>query len=109
MRFVVPIKLPSLPNMRLHWRALAKLKKEQRAATAAAMNGLELPPLPLVVTITRVGSRKLDSDNLAASAKYVRDQIADRVGEDDGSDMYTWNYAQERGKEYCVLVEIVTR
>lgn len=65
--------------------------------------------MPATVTITRIGKRKLDSDNLAISAKHVRDGIADAYGVDDGSDLYTWNYAQEIGKDYAVRIEIRTR
>ena len=111
VRFHIPIRLPSLANERLHWRRMSFLKKQQRGATLCCMVGLRLPPLPLVVTITRIGPRKLDDDNLAASCKYVRDQIAAVVGEDDGSPQYTWRYAQRvgRNERYGVDVEIVTR
>ncbi len=108
MKFHVPIKLPSLPNERWHWRTAARHKRHQREMTAAWMYGMRLPPLPLVVTITRVGPRALDDDNLAAACKYVRDQIAAAVGEDDGSPLYTWRYEQRVGK-YGVDVEIVAR
>ena len=59
----------------------------------------------LVVTLTRIGARKLDSDNLARSMKAVRDGIADALGIDDGSDRIEWKYAQEKGK-YAVKVTI---
>ncbi len=111
MRFTVPIRLPSLANTRLHWRAMASLKKKQKAAVRVVMHGLALPPPPLTVTITRVGPGKLDDDNLAGAAKYVRDQIAAAVGVDDGSPLYTWRYGQRTGRagEYGVEVEITKR
>lgn len=116
MMFHVPIRLPSLANERMGWRTMARLKKSQRGAVAYCMVGRVIPPLPLVVTITRIGPRTLDDDNLAAACKYVRDQIATIVGTDDGSDQYTWRYAQRivraaRGmpSRYGVDVEIVTR
>lgn len=113
MKFHVPIKLPSLANTRLHWRSMAALKKRQRLAVYCQMvaskgRGEMLPKLPHVITITRVGPRKLDDDNLAAACKYVRDQIAAIVGVDDGSPMYTWRYAQRTGP-YGVDVQIETR
>ena len=64
--------------------------------------------MPLLVTITRIGPRRLDSDNLQSAAKFVRDQIAATVGVDDGSNMYTWQYEQRIGK-YGVDIEITTR
>src|SRR5437870_475420 len=99
MKFHIPIKLPSLANSRLHWRRMASLKKRQRAAVMYCMAGLKLPAPPLVVTITRIGPRKLDDDNLQSACKYVRDEIAAVVGVDDGSPLYTWRYVQriERG------------
>lgn len=111
MKFHIPIKLPSLANTRLHWRAMDHLKSSQRLATKYALSGKKVPPLPLVVTITRIGPSQLDDDNLAAACKYIRDQIAAFVGVDDGSPLYTWEYRQRRegrGK-YGVEVEIVER
>lgn len=108
MRFTIPICLPSLANTRLHWRRMASLKKKQKKIAALSMNDVEIPELPLLVTITRIGPRKLDDDNLASACKYIRDQIATKVGVDDGSDLYTWRYEQRKGK-YSVEVEITTR
>lgn len=108
MKFHIPIQLPSLANTRLHWRKMDAVKRRQKNETGLAMYGHVMPPLPLTVTITRVGPRRLDDDNLASACKYVRDQIAKAVGVDDGSDQYTWRYEQRIG-EYDVDVEIVTR
>lgn len=109
MRFYIPIELPSLANTRMHWRKMAALKKKQREATAYCMVGKVIPPLPLIVTITRIGPCKLDDDNLASACKYIRDQIAEVVGMDDGSPFYTWGYEQRKGErgQYGVEVEII--
>lgn len=117
MRFHIPIRLPSLSNGQGRmggWRKLARMKKEQRAAAALAMKDADcpaLPSLPVVVTITRIGTQRLDDDNLAASCKYVRDQIAVAFGVDDGSSAYTWRYDQRivPGSAGGVNVEIVAR
>lgn len=63
------------------------------------------------VTLTRIALRKLDDDNLSRSFKAIRDQIADQMGINDGSDLFTWKYAQERGtpKQYAVRIEIDAR
>jgi hypothetical protein len=103
--FTIPLRLPSLANCRMHWRAMLRLKQKQKATTAAVLAWVKLPPLPATVTITRIGPKKLDSDNLAGAAKYVRDQIAAAYGVDDGSDLYSWQYAQQRG-DFSVRVEI---
>lgn len=111
MRLHIPIRLRSLLNTRMHWRAMARLKKEQRKATKLSLVGKSLPPPPLIVTITRIGPRKLDGDNLQGACKYVRDQIAEHVGIDDGSPLYTWTYKQRNDgrHQYGVEVEIVSR
>ena len=108
MLFHIPIKLPSLMNLRVNWRKMMRLKKDQRTATKLCMKDKPIPPGPLVVTITRIGPRRLDGDNLQGACKYVRDQIAAQVGPDDGSSFYTWVYKQRIGK-YGVEVDIVSR
>lgn len=84
------------------------LKQKQKRAVKKCMKDAQIPPGPLVVTITRVGPSKLDDDNLQGACKYVRDQIAELVGVDDGKDFYTWLYRQRRG-EYSVEIEIEQR
>lgn len=107
MKVVIPIKLPSLTNQRLNWKGLARQKKDQRYATGLCLYGHSIPRPPWTVTITRVGPRKLDDDNLAAACKAVRDEIAAFVGVDDGSDLYSWVYRQRKGV-YSVEVEITS-
>lgn len=111
MRFHIPIELPSLPNARLHWTRLLRLKAKQRRATRRSMSGKPIPPLPLTIILTRVGPRKLDDDNLQGACKYVRDQIAETIGVDDGSPLYTWKYDQRigTGEPYGLEVEIQPR
>jgi hypothetical protein len=120
VKFTIPIKLPSLANLRVG-KGIIRIKRGQREATHYCMVGKVIPPMPLVVTIVRVGPRTLDDDNLASACKHVRDQIAAEVGVDDGSPQYTWVYKQRksirgRGKAgmhgvsyYAVEVEIVAR
>ena len=80
----------------------------QRAQAKAALGPdcKGLPP-PCVITITRIGPRKLDSDNLAGSAKHVRDGVADWLGIDDGDERLTWEYAQRSGGAGVYACEIV--
>lgn len=113
MRFVIPLRLPSLANTRLSWQAMASLKKKQKRVVGKVMGVYWTKstalPMPLLITFTRVGPRKLDDDNLQGACKYVRDCIADRIGTDDGSDQYTWRYEQRVGDNYSVEVEIIER
>ncbi len=50
----------------------------------------------IAVTFTRVGKRKLDSDNLAGAFKAVRDELADMVMVDDGHPGIDWRYPHDR-------------
>ena len=114
MTIHIPIKLPSLANLRLHWRAMDRLKKTQKERVLIAIleqdtSAGRVPELPVIVTIKRIGKRRLDSDNNVISAKYVRDSIAKFYNVDDGSDQYEWRYEQEIAKEYGVEIRIEAR
>lgn len=75
--------------------------------TAWALAGTKPPTLPVVVTLTRMGpSNGLDCDNLPASCKGVRDQIAKWLGVDDRSPLVTWRYAQVRAKGWSVQMVV---
>jgi hypothetical protein len=108
--FTVPVRATSSLNARLHWRARARLVKGERMAVALAV--LASPSLrlwrltpPLVVTLTRIGPRKLDSDNVQGALKAIRDEVAAQLGLDDGDERIEWRYGQERGP-YAVRVTI---
>jgi hypothetical protein len=78
---------------------------------ARAIMAARLPrrtPARLTITLTRIGVRNLDADNLANSFKHVQDGIADALGIDDGDPLLTWRYGQRRGKpkEYAVEVAL---
>jgi len=62
--------------------------------------------LPATITLTRVGRRRMDGDNLQGSLKACRDGVAKSFGVDDSSGQYTWEYRQEIGKQYGVRIEI---
>lgn len=105
----MPLRLPSLANLHsLTWQRLSGIKRKHREVTKRAMSGFIPPKPPFVVTLTRVGARKLDDDNLASAFKYIRDEVARIIGIDDGSPLYTWQYLQRIG-EYEVEIEVVTR
>ena len=91
----VPVKLVSEANSHEHWRNRQRRAKLQRSMAKTALGAdVKGPPPPYVITITRIGPRTLDSDNLAGSAKAVRDGVADWLGIDDGDKRLTWEYAQ---------------
>lgn len=102
------LRLPSLLNVRWHRWKVGAVKREQRTAARRALEGIVIPPAPLVVTMTRHGPKKLDDDNLQGACKAIRDGIADSIGVDDGSDIYTWVYKQKVGP-YGVTIEVASR
>ena len=102
----LPIKIESEGNRRDHFRAVAARKKAQRDPTYDAVEERwRSTPLetPLYVTLTRIGPRKLDDDNLASGFKFVRDGVAKAVGIDDGDrSRIRWRYRQKTGKELAL-------
>lgn len=105
----IPVRLVNALNAREHWAVRAKRAKAQRQATKLAMyKACRLiamdPSTPITVTITRCGGRRMDDDGLTASAKHVRDGVADWLGIDDGSPRITWLVRQDsapRGKHWA--------
>lgn len=97
----LPLRLVNINNTREHHmvlhrresrhRFLARVTLEQ--ATREARRWL----VASKVTITRVAPRKMDDDGCVASAKSVRDGVADALGVDDGDPSITWSYAQQKG------------
>lgn len=111
---ILPIRTVSEANMREYWHAKAKRAKTQRLfarlAVQSEMNrtGLHsVQPGGTSITLTRIGKRMLDCDNLARALKAVRDGVADALGIDDGDKRLVWVYGQEVGKEYGVRIEIM--
>lgn len=108
--FYVPVKLVSEANQREHWAIRQKRKKAQQRVVYLTWlaEGVSVEP-PVVVTLTRVGVRKLDPDNLAGSFKHAQDAIARMIGVDDGDEAKVrWVYQQRKGlpKEYGLVVKL---
>lgn len=105
-RFEVPMKVPSVSNLREHWAAKAKRVDAQKRAVRYRCPAWTGRPL-LVVRLTRVAPRALDDDNLRGALKAVRDAVASWLKVDDASPLVRWEYAQERGSAVCVRVESI--
>lgn len=112
-RLRIPLALPSAANLREHWAQKARRVKAQRATMAAHLLsadvfGLERPPLPVSVSLTRVSPRTLDDDNAVAAMKAPRDEIARWLGVDDADPRVEWRYGQAKGapREQALLVAI---
>ena len=109
----IPIRTWSETNMRgLHWGAKARRVKQQRGtaglvvAAEMAIRGKSIKP-PCTVTLVRLGpTQGLDSDNLLASMKAVRDGVADAFALDDADPALTWRYEQRRAKAWGVEIRI---
>ena len=103
----IPIRTVSEANRREHWAAKAKRVRSQRKAAKIITRSAIAEPM-ITITLTRVGPRKLDTDNLAGALKAVQDGIADAIGIDDGSELIRWQYRQRSDgpKQYAVEVKI---
>lgn len=104
IEFTIPGVAPSTPNLREHYMVKAKRVKAQRAAVARKMPPWRGGAL-LIVRMTRMAPRALDTDNLAAALKGHRDAVAARLRVDDASPLVEWRYAQAKG-EPAVVVQI---
>jgi hypothetical protein len=114
IEFFVPIRATFTLNSREHWSARARKRKAERNAVAIAYRvSAKLMPrtaqalmlAPVLVTLTRVGPRKLDDDNVQGALKAIRDEVAAQLGLDDGDPRITWKYEQAKG-DYAVRVRI---
>lgn len=110
--FQAPIRVMSEANLREHWAVKNKRKKDQQFEMMIALhNNLmgKQVQLPCKVKLTRIGPKALDTDNLAGAFKACRDQIAKKLGVDDGDTKnVTWEYFQMPVgiRQYSVKVTI---
>lgn len=110
LEFTIKVKTVSEANRWEHWAKKHRRVKLQRtlakAATLAAFGKNKINSG--TVTITRIGAKALDDDNLASSLKAIRDGIADAIGIDDGNDVVKWvNRQTPIGKhQYFVKIHI---
>lgn len=105
--------LPNPTNLREHWGTKAARVKQQRGWVRLAMarwrgrlmDLAETCASLLVVRLTRIAPRELDDDGNVAAFKAIRDEVAELAGVDDGSPVWRWEYAQEKGKP-AVRIEV---
>lgn len=122
---VIPIRAYSEPNCRDHWSVRWRRQQTQKWLAISALREIECQiAMPATITLTRLGPKTLDDDNLSASLKAVRDAIADAIlrdrsqritddgrivhiyGAADGDERITWKYAQEKNQKYKVRITI---
>lgn len=78
-------------------RIVDTFARTAKAALGCSLDTLMIEHDFLVIVITRIAPRGLDSDNLEASAKGVRDGIAAGLGIDDRSPAVRYCVSQEQG------------
>jgi len=104
------MRLVTLENQREHWADKARRAKNQRFAARSILCSRRPPDTEhsYLVTLTRVGPRRLDPGNFQGCFKHVQDGVADWLGIDDGDPRIEWRYKQEKGKprEYAVRIII---
>ena len=112
---LVPVRTVSEANSHEHWRYRQKRAKDQHWHVRVALVAGNAPwnwdeRRPFHIHLTRLATRKLDTDNLAGSLKHVRDAVAKFLGVDDGDEQkVTWSVGQEKAKGYSVRVEFYPR
>lgn len=117
-RLCVPVRLVSEANAREHHQVKAKRVKLQRSVTALWLSKLGAADWRTDVKrvrIVRLAPRQLDSDNLAGSAKAIRDQVAAWLsgqtsilgrGDDGPTSGIEWAVDQEKCGHYGVRIEL---
>lgn len=107
------VRIPSLvvvseANRRDYWTVRQRRAKDQAAAVALALEtGLRVP-LPVRVTLVRIGGKPLDKDNLGGSFKAVQDAVARHLSVDDGDTARVdWRYCQRPGGKVRGVVIVV--
>lgn len=106
---VLPVHVVSESNMREHWRKAHIRHKAQKACVKWFMLSSRIPTdLPCKITMTRLSSRNLDSDNLQTAFKYIRDAVSEHFitnkapGRADDDPRFEWHYSQEKSSEKAV-------
>ena len=111
---VVRVEVPGV-ELRQHGNARMSVRERIGAVKRArdtvgvvlAAKARTRPPLPVVVTLTRLApGNPMDSDNLSSACKPVRDAVALWLGVADGDPRVTWQCIGQRGA-WGVRVEAV--
>jgi len=115
--WTIPLRLDPVTNGGALKRGLIGRAGRDRRAVAAALSGRlrEVAEFadaaragrPVACRITRLGGGLMDTDNLEAAAKWVRDAVALFLGVGDGpAGPVRWEYAQEACGAWGVRVEL---
>lgn len=122
----ISIRTVSEANSREHWHKKAQRHQQQQHFVRMAYSSLAIKPsTPCQVTLTRLAPRRLDSDNLQMSFKWIRDELADLIlpeetkiyvnrkgklktlkGRADDDPRITWLYSQERAPALGIRIDV---
>lgn len=108
----IPLVTVSEANSRAHWAVKARRAKSQRELILSALQytvgDLGNGPATAEVRLTRIGPRKLDTDNITGAQKHTRDAVAEWLNIDDGDDeRISFVYDQEPGtKKHRVRIAV---
>lgn len=108
---IAPLRLASEANTGGSFRHFLGRKKAIKAAISEVFDGVLVSVrLPVVVTLTRLGGKKLDPDNLANCFKAVQDGVAAWLGVDDGDETKVrWKYRARPGYRMGCRIHIKER
>lgn len=90
---ISPLRLASEANAGGTRRSAIARKSAVKTAVGESLPAMAFP-LPAVVTLTRLGGKSLDGDNLQRALKAVRDVVAKWLGCDDADKRVRWRYRQ---------------
>ena len=102
----VDLVTPSVANLREHFAQKAKRASGHRKAGYLMARGFAGGFNRALVILTRHAPRLVDSDNLAALLKNVRDGVADGLQVDDRDPSVIWHTQQVKAKTAAVSVSI---
>ncbi len=114
MKVVIAYELEIVSNKR---KGRGGFAASTRAALQRRMGCLAVaaseepaPPLPVVVTLTRVGPGWPDWSNTVGAFKHIQDGVADALGlSNDEDPRITWKYERRREKKFAIEIAIEAR
>ena len=102
----IDLVTPSVANLREHFAQKAKRASGHRKVGYLMTKGFKGLFRRALVILTRHAPRLVDSDNLAALLKNVRDGVADGLQVDDRDPSVIWHTQQVKAKTAAVSVSI---
>lgn len=116
IEFTLPIETVSEANSTEHWsKKHVRHRSQKKLIWVWFLINQPVICLPCKITLIRLASRRLDSDNLQSAFKYIRDAISQEIldpthlksaGFSDSDPRITWHYDQKSAKSKGIKVQI---